>query len=226
QVLASNRLTYETVAQRLVVTVVPAPGGEPPYQAEFLVGNRNVEELLPDAARELFGQAVAGVWERGDLSIVNVTSALDRGGRVPLPIEGRKEGDGGWHRWVAWLVYVKVGSHAAFSPCLAAAASPQSRFLCRLGQQPLASCYDTFAPHFTIRWCNLTLLQVLPSPTAPGPVWGPGVLEDEGDFQPPTASPAQDLLPGFLLTLLVPLAVAALLCLLLGHLMCCRREGV
>ncbi|NXK47031.1 SGCA protein, partial [Chauna torquata] len=157
QVLAYNRLTYETVAQRLIVTVVPAPGGEPPYQGEFLVGNRNVEELLPAATRELFGQAVAGVWEQGDLSIINVTSALDRGGRVPLPIEGRKEG-----------VYVKVGSHAAFSPCLAAAASPQSRFRCRLGQQPLASCYDTFAPHFTIRWCNLTLVRPARVPATPG----------------------------------------------------------
>ncbi|NXL83975.1 SGCA protein, partial [Alectura lathami] len=215
QVLASNRLTYETVAQRLIVTVVPAPGGEPQYQGEFLVGNRNVEELLPAAARELFGQAVAGIWEQDDVSIINITSALDRGGRVPLPIEGHKEG-----------VYVKVGSHAAFSPCLAAAASAQSRFRCRLGQQPLASCYDTFAPHFAIHWCNLTLLQVLPGPTASGPVWGPGVLEEGSDFQPPTTSPAGDLLPGFLLTLLVPLAVAALLCLLLGHLMCCRREGV
>ena len=69
-------------------------------------------------------------------------------------------------------------------------------------------------------------LQVLPTPTAPGPVWGPGVLEGSGDFQPPTASPPQDLLPSFLVTLLVPLAVAAVLCVVLGHLMCCRREGV
>lgn len=69
-------------------------------------------------------------------------------------------------------------------------------------------------------------LQVWPSPTEPGPVWGSGVLEEGGDFQPPTEVPPQDLLPGFLVTLLVPLAVAVLLCLLLGHLMCCRREGV
>ncbi|NXL54730.1 SGCA protein, partial [Podilymbus podiceps] len=215
QVLAYNRHTYETVARRLVVTVVPAPGGEPPYQGEFLVGNRNVEELLVPAAREIFLQASAGVWERDDLHVINVTSALDRGGRVPLPIEGRKEG-----------VYVKVGSRGAFSPCLASAASPQSRFRCGLGQQPLASCYDTFAPRFAIRWCNLTLLQVWPSPTTPGPAWGPEVLEEGGDFQPPTEAPPQDLLPGYLVTLLVPLAVAALLCLLLGYLMCCRREGV
>ncbi|NXW39136.1 SGCA protein, partial [Phaetusa simplex] len=215
QVLAYNRHTYETVAQLLTITVVPAPGGEPPYQGEFLVGNRNVEELLPVAAQEIFLGAAAGVWERDDLHVINVTSALDRGGRVPLPIEGRKEG-----------VYVKVGSRGGFSPCLASAASPQSRFRCSLGQQPLASCYDTFAPHFTIRWCNLTLLQVWPSPTSPGPVWGSGVLEEGGDFQPPTEVPPRDLLPGYLVTLLVPLAVAALLCLLLGHLMCCRREGV
>ncbi|XP_029877392.1 alpha-sarcoglycan isoform X3 [Aquila chrysaetos chrysaetos] len=215
EVLAYNRHTYETAAQRLVITVVPAPGGDPPYQGEFLVGNRNVEELLPAAAQEIFLQATAGVWDQDDLHVINITSALDRGGRVPLPIEGRKEG-----------VYVKVGSHGTFSPCLASAASPQSRFRCSLGQQPLASCYDTFAPHFTIRWCNLTLLQVWPSPTASGPVWGSGVLEEDGDFQPPTDAPPQDLLPGFLVTLLVPLAVAVLLCLLLGHLMCCRREGV
>ncbi|XP_074418137.1 alpha-sarcoglycan isoform X3 [Larus michahellis] len=214
-VLAYNRHTYETVAQLLIVTVVPAPGGEPPYQGEFLVGNRNVEELLPVAAQETFLGATAGVWEQDDLHVINITSALDRGGRVPLPIEGRKEG-----------VYVKVGSRGGFSPCLASAASPQSRFRCSLGQQPLASCYDTFAPHFTIRWCNLTLLQVWPSPTSPGPVWGSGVLEEGGDFQPPTEVPPRDLLPGYLVTLLVPLAVAALLCLLLGHLMCCRREGV
>ncbi|NXE16814.1 SGCA protein, partial [Lophotis ruficrista] len=215
QVLAYNRRSYETVAQRLVVTVVPAPDGEPPYQGEFLVGNRDVEELLPEGAREMFLQAAAGVWERDDLRVLNVTSALDRGGRVPLPIEGRKEG-----------VYVKVGSHGAFSPCLASAASPQSRFRCALGQQPLASCYDTFAPQFAVRWCNLTLLQVWPSPTVPGPTGGPGVLEDGGSFQPPTEAPALDLLPGYLVTLLVPLAVALLLCLLLGYLMCCRREGV
>ncbi|NWH74300.1 SGCA protein, partial [Piaya cayana] len=215
QVLAYNRHTYGTAAQSLIITITPAPGGEPPYQAEFLVGNRNVEELLPEAAQEMFLQDTAGVWERGDLRVINITSALDRGGRVPLPIEGRKEG-----------VYVKVGSWGAFSQCLASAASPQSRLRCSLGQQPLASCYDTFAPQFIIRWCNLTLLQVWPSPTTPGPVWGSGVLEDEGDFQPPTEAPPLDLLPGYLVTLLVPLAVAALLCLLLGHLMCCRREGV
>ncbi|XP_010011036.1 PREDICTED: alpha-sarcoglycan-like, partial [Nestor notabilis] len=70
----------------------PTPGGEPLFQGEFLVGNRNVEELLPTAARDIFLQATAGVWEQDDLHVINVTSALDRGGRVPLPIEGRKEG--------------------------------------------------------------------------------------------------------------------------------------
>ncbi|XP_030324624.1 alpha-sarcoglycan [Calypte anna] len=215
EVQAYNRHTYETLTQLLLITIIPAPDGEPPYQAEFLVGNRNVEELLAEPTQELFLQATGGIWDQDDLHIINVTSALDRGGRVPLPIEGRKEG-----------VYVKVGSHGTFSPCLVAASSPRSRFLCHLGQQPLASCYDTFTPPFTIRWCNLTLLQVWPSPPTQGPTWGAGVLEEDGDFQPPTQLPPQDLLPGFLVTLLVPLLVAALLCLLLGHLMCCRREGV
>ncbi|NXI16406.1 SGCA protein, partial [Irena cyanogastra] len=148
QVLAYNRRTFATASQRLLIGVAPAPGGDAPFQAEFLVGNRDVEELLPEAARELFLQAAAGLWERGDLHVINVTSALDRGGRVPLPIEGRREG-----------VYVQVGSHSPFSPCLVAAVSPQSRARCHRGQRPLASCYDTFAPHFSIRWCNLTLVR-------------------------------------------------------------------
>lgn len=73
---------------------VSPPGGDPPYQGEFLVGNRNVEELLPAAAQEIFLQATAGVWDQDELHVINITSALDRGSRVPLPIEGRKEGYG------------------------------------------------------------------------------------------------------------------------------------
>lgn len=73
----------------------PRPAeGVPPYQGEFLVGNLNVEELLPEAVQEQFVQAVSTVWEHDDVHIINITSALDRGGRVPLPIEGRKEGYG------------------------------------------------------------------------------------------------------------------------------------
>ncbi|OWK53151.1 Alpha-sarcoglycan [Lonchura striata] len=125
------------------------PCGEAPFQAEFLVGNRDVEELLPGAARERFLRASAGLWQRGDLRVTAVTSALHRGARAPLPIEGRREG-----------VYVQVGSHSPFSPCLVAAASPQSRARCQRGQRPLASCYDTFGPHFSIRWCNLTLAKL------------------------------------------------------------------
>ncbi|NXH31301.1 SGCA protein, partial [Myiagra hebetior] len=171
QVLAQNRRSFATASQRLLISVAPAPGGDAPFQAEFLVGNRNVEELLPEAAREMFLQASAGVWERGDLHIINITSALDRGGRVPLPIEGRREG-----------VYVQVGSHSPFSPCLASAVSPQSRSRCHRGQRPLASCYDTFAPHFSIRWCNLTLQRGDPKDEGQTPItthrpqgWSPGL---------------------------------------------------
>ncbi|NXI81880.1 SGCA protein, partial [Rhipidura dahli] len=174
QVLAHNRRTFATVSQRLLIAVTPAPGGDAPFRAEFLVGNRNVEELLPEAARELFLQASAGLWERGDLHIANITSALHRGGRVPLPIEGRREG-----------VYVQVGSHSPFSPCLVAAVSPQSRSRCHRGQQPLASCYDTFAPHFSIRWCNLTLVR--PPPQMKGgktPIMGVQTLILRGGKDP------------------------------------------
>lgn len=65
-----------------------------PYQAEFFVKNRDVEEVLPLEAQQLFQQGVDSIWDQDDLHIINITSALDRGGRVPLPIEGRKEGYG------------------------------------------------------------------------------------------------------------------------------------
>lgn len=52
------------------------------------------------------------------------------------------------------------------------------------------------------------------------------MLEEGADFEPPSPAEPQGMVPDFLVTLLVPLAVAALLLLLLGHLMCCRREGL
>lgn len=63
-----------------------------PYQAEFLVKNWNVEEVLNPDVQELFHNAADSIWEQEGLTFVNITSALDRGGRVPLPIENRKEG--------------------------------------------------------------------------------------------------------------------------------------
>lgn len=69
-----------------------SPGPRLPYQAEFLVRSHDVEEVLPTTPANRFLTALGGLWEPGELQLLNITSALDRGGRVPLPIEGRKEG--------------------------------------------------------------------------------------------------------------------------------------
>lgn len=53
--------------------------------------SHDVEEVLPDTCQP-FPHSLGGLWEPGELQLVNITPALDRGGRVPLPIEGRKEG--------------------------------------------------------------------------------------------------------------------------------------
>lgn len=68
------------------------PGPLLPYQAEFLVCSHDVEEVLPSTPASRFLTSLGGLWEPGELQLLNITSALDRGGRVPLPIEGRKEG--------------------------------------------------------------------------------------------------------------------------------------
>ncbi|XP_037743148.2 alpha-sarcoglycan [Chelonia mydas] len=216
EVTAYNRHTYETVRQRVIFTVVASPDAQMPYQAEFFVKNRDVEEVLPADAQKQFQQALDIMLEQKDWSIINITSALDRGGRVPLPIEGRKEG-----------VYIKVGSRRPFSNCLTEAMSSDNQFRCSLEQQPVITCYDSFSPQFRVDWCNITLADLSSLSVTEGvPVWGDGVLEEGSEYNPPTDSPEKAFLSDYLLTILLPLLVAFLLCLLLAYIMYCRREGV
>ncbi|CAM2108937.1 unnamed protein product [Caretta caretta] len=216
EVTAYNRHTYETVRQRVIFTVVPSPDTQMPYQAEFFVKNRDVEEVLPADAQKQFQQALDIMLEQKDWSIINITSALDRGGRVPLPIEGRKEG-----------VYIKVGSRRPFSNCLMEAMSSDNQFRCSLEQQPVITCYDSFSPQFRVDWCNITLADLSSLSVTEGvPVWGDGVLKEGSEYNPPTDSPEKAFLSDYLLTILLPLLVAFLLCLLLAYIMYCRREGV
>uniref|UniRef100_A0A8D1R784 Sarcoglycan alpha n=1 Tax=Sus scrofa TaxID=9823 RepID=A0A8D1R784_PIG len=215
QVTAYNRDSFDTTRQRLVLLIADPEGPLLPYQAEFLVRSHDVEEVLPSTPASLFLTALGGLWEPGDLQLINITSALDRGGRVPLPIEGRKEG-----------VYIKVGSASPFSTCLKMVASPDSQARCAQGQPPLLSCYDTLAPHFRVDWCNVSLVdKSVPEPADEVPTPGDGILEHDPFFCPPTEATARDFLTDALVTLLVPLLVALLLTLLLAYVMCCRREG-
>ncbi|XP_028339488.1 alpha-sarcoglycan isoform X2 [Physeter macrocephalus] len=215
EVTAYNRDSFDTTRQRLVLLIGDPEGPLLPYQAEFLVRSHDVEEVLPSTPAGRFLTALGGLWEPGELQLLNITSALDRGGRVPLPIEGRKEG-----------VYIKVGSASPFSTCLKMAASPDSQARCAQGQPPLLSCYDTLAPHFRVDWCNVSLVdKSVPEPADEVPTPGDGILEHDPFFCPPTEATAREFLTDALVTLLVPLLVALLLSLLLAYVMCCRREG-
>ncbi|XP_004446624.3 alpha-sarcoglycan isoform X2 [Dasypus novemcinctus] len=215
EVVAYNRDSFETTRQRLVLLIGDPEGPLLPYQAEFLVQSHDVEEVLPSTPASRFVTALGALWEPGELQLLNITSALDRGGRVPLPIEGRKEG-----------VYIKVGSALPFSTCLKTVASPDSHARCAQGQAPLLPCYDALAPHFRIAWCNVSLVDLsVPEPAEKQPTPGDGVLEHDPFFCPPTEATARDFLTDALVTLLVPLLVALLVALLLAYIMCCRREG-
>ncbi|KAM7334124.1 hypothetical protein ACRRTK_007444 [Alexandromys fortis] len=215
EVTAYNRDSFDTTRQRLLLLIEEPEGPRLPYQAEFLVRSHDVEEVLPSTPASRFLTALGGLWEPGELQLLNITSALDRGGRVPLPIEGRKEG-----------VYIKVGSATPFSTCLKMVASPDSYARCAQGQPPLLSCYDTLAPHFRVDWCNVSLVdKSVPEPLDEVPTPGDGILEHDPFFCPPTEATGRDFLADALVTLLVPLLVALLLTLLLAYIMCCRREG-
>lgn len=81
-----------------------------PYQAEFYIKNMNVEEMLASEVLGDFLGAVKNIWQPERLNAINITSALDRGGRVPLPINNLKEGWGS-----SLFFYLAEG---VFSKCL------------------------------------------------------------------------------------------------------------
>ncbi|XP_069808693.1 alpha-sarcoglycan isoform X2 [Dendropsophus ebraccatus] len=212
EVTAYNRNTYEIFREKIIFTILPAADAPPPYEAEFLVTNVDVEEMLPPEARHNFQVPLQDLWNTQRLSVLNVTSALDKGGRVPLPLPGLKEG-----------VFVKVGSVVPFPECLYETQKPQIRQQCKEGMKPVL-CPKLLPSDFSIDWCNVTMVdEPGSSPSPPSLV----PLEWDGEFNPPSDELGEtDFLPGYLLTMLIPILIALLLCALLSYIMCCRREGV
>ncbi|RXN01250.1 hypothetical protein EOD39_7357 [Acipenser ruthenus] len=126
----------------------PEPFGGVPNQAlvpGLLVLGITVGAVLPVMPELATGQmlgdflgAVKNVWQPDRLNAINITSALDRGGRFPLPINDLKEG-----------VYVIVGADVAFSSCLKEVETPQNQQLCSQDKE--------FRATFYIDWCKISL---------------------------------------------------------------------
>ncbi|XP_041029193.1 alpha-sarcoglycan-like [Carcharodon carcharias] len=214
EVTAYNRKTFETTRQSIMFNVEQPIGLNLEYQVEFFVKNRDVEEVLPLEVQKHFMDRVQNIWESNHLTIINITSALDRGGRIPLPIQGRKEG-----------VYIKVGSHIPFPSCLEEEVRPEGQCIDQL--EPI-SCDDVFSPYFIINWCNISLIdKSIPDIPDADIVPGDGVLTDGGEFNPPSDSlEDRDYYLDYVVTITVPLAIGLILCLILAYIMCCRREGL
>ncbi|XP_056403503.1 alpha-sarcoglycan isoform X2 [Hyla sarda] len=212
EVTAYNRNTFEILREKIIFNLLAAADVPSPYEAEFLIDNVDVEEMLPPEARHNFQVPLQELWNTQRLSVINVTSALDKGGRVPLPLPGLKEG-----------VFVKVGSVVPFPECLYETQKPQIREQCKEGKKPVL-CPELPPNDFSIDWCNVTLAEEpgsSPSPRSLRP------LEWVGEFNPPSDELGDtDYLPGYLVAMLVPILIALLLCALLSYIMCCRREGV
>ncbi|XP_062870089.1 epsilon-sarcoglycan isoform X2 [Trichomycterus rosablanca] len=218
EITAYNRRTFETARHNLVINIMGTEEFPLPYQAEFYIKNMNVEEMLASEVLGDFLGAVKNVWQPERLNAINITSALDRGGRVPLPINNLKEG-----------VYVMVGADVPFSSCLREVENPQNRLLCSQEMEPIISCDKKFRAQFLIDWCKISLVditKIIPVyNTRPEP--GTGVLQDIGEYNPPSESlKSRNYFSDFLVTLAVPCAVALVLFFILGYTMCCRREGV
>ncbi|KAJ8264553.1 hypothetical protein GJAV_G00150630 [Gymnothorax javanicus] len=186
-----------------------------PYQAEFFIPLRDIEKVLPTDVQEDIMSDVQRMWGTQDLEFVNITSALDRGGRVPLPLAGRFEG-----------VYVKLGSEENFSECLMRLQSPGHRLECEAGGQSSGDCSFCSYASNCVDWCKSVLVDTSsPMPTVP-PTPGPGILDVGEFYDPPESLPMREFLTDYLVTVIVPLIVALILCTILSYIMCCRREGV
>lgn len=218
KITAYNRRTFETAQNNLIINIMSTEEFPLPYQAEFYIRNMNVEEMLASEVLGDFLGAVKNVWQPERLNAINITSALDRGGRVPLPINNLKEG-----------VYVMVGADVPFSSCLREVESPHNQLRCSQEMEPVISCDKKFKAQFQIDWCKISLVDITKVVTIhsnrPDP--GTGVLPDFGEYNPPSESlKGRDYFSDFLVTLAVPSAVALVLFFILGYSMCCRREGV
>ncbi|XP_021176748.2 alpha-sarcoglycan isoform X2 [Fundulus heteroclitus] len=216
EIYAINKQSYDTAKELLVIKVVPEK--MLPYQAEFFLALREVEKVLPSSVQIEIQQDLQKLWNNDALEIVNITNALDRGGRVPLPLAGHYEG-----------VYVKVGSRKYFSRCLQRVMTPEHQRQCAAGAKVKVpgECSFCKIPSNCITWCKTELFDLTKvAPAPPSPTMGSGILEDGGYFDPPESPPDRDYFPDYIVTVIVPLIIAVLLCLLLAYIMYGRREGV
>ncbi|XP_029298718.1 LOW QUALITY PROTEIN: epsilon-sarcoglycan [Cottoperca gobio] len=220
EITAYNRRTFETARHNLVVNIMATEGKNfpLPFQAEFYIKNMNVEEMLASEVLGDFLGAVKNIWQPERLNAINITSALDRGGRVPMPINNLKEG-----------VYVMVGADVAFSSCLREVESPHNQLRCSQEMEPVISCDKKFRAQFDIDWCKISLVDI----KKVVPVYitrsepGTGILPEFGIYDPPSETlMGRNYFSDFLITLAVPSAVALVLFFILGYTMCCRREGL
>ncbi|KAM9831226.1 alpha-sarcoglycan [Neosynchiropus ocellatus] len=216
EIYAVNKRSYETTRQILVVKAVPAK--LLPYQAEFFIKLREIEKVLPSSVQDEIKQDLQNLWATDKLEIVNITNALDRGGRVPLPLAGHFEG-----------VYVKVASEDYFSNCLQKVLTAEHQRACSSGSKvkvPSGCNFCSFASN-CISWCSTELFDLTQQePSLPPPTVGSGILDAGEVFQPPESPESRDYFPDYIVTVIVPLILALVLCLLLTYVMCGRREGV
>uniref|UniRef100_A0A672F5H0 Sarcoglycan, alpha n=1 Tax=Salarias fasciatus TaxID=181472 RepID=A0A672F5H0_SALFA len=216
EIFAVNKRSYETARHILVLKITAEK--MLPYQAEFFIQLREIEKVLPPPVQDEIKQDLQKLWDTEALEIVNMSNALDRGGRVPLPLAGHFEG-----------VYVKVGSEEYFSECLLSVLTPEHQRQCAAGSKVKVpgECNFCNIPSNCITWCSTELIDLTQrEPEPPAPTVGSGILEAGEDFSPPESPPSRDYFPDYMVTVIVPLILAVVLCLLLAYIMFGRREGL
>ncbi|KAH9362945.1 hypothetical protein HPB48_014273 [Haemaphysalis longicornis] len=224
EVFAINKYNYKTSLRVITLQVEKRPR-EALYEVEMKFLNLNIEDLFEgDWLSDLEEIFRDHLWKESPvIYVTKVASVVDIGGRVPVNPKD-KEG-----------VVVRIGGTSNFSQELRTlemeANQLRNRVSCPRDYKRTSAEYRFRSRSFLPDWCGFRLI------TLPEQLDGEGMMQhqdagfspiplEEDRYDPPDVGhlPRRDLLADFLLSLLLPGFVTAMLLSTLTCFMCCQHQ--
>ncbi|XP_037577703.1 epsilon-sarcoglycan-like [Dermacentor silvarum] len=224
EVFAINKYNYKTSLRVISLQVEKRPR-EALYEVEMKFLNLNIEDLFEgDWLSDLEEIFRDHLWKESPvIYVTKVASVVDIGGRVPVNPKD-KEG-----------IVVRIGGTTNFSQELRTleveANQLRNRVSCPRDYKRTSAEYRFRSRSFLPDWCGFRLI------TLPEQLDGEGMMQhqdaafspiplEEDSYNPPDMGhlPRRDLLADFLLSLLLPGFVTAMLLSTLTCFMCCQHE--
>ncbi|XP_071044084.1 epsilon-sarcoglycan isoform X2 [Parasteatoda tepidariorum] len=222
EIIALNTNTYQT-ASRVLELKVENRSSVSEYEVEMKFLNLNVEDMFSsDRLKRLIEIFHSNLWKgSGDIYVTKVVSSLDVGGRLPLN-PNMKEG-----------VVVRIGGSLTFSRDLL---DLEREVQPLRNRQPCPRDYKrTSVEHlfrsrnFVTDWCSFRLLFQKQERNAGSSYdnthFSTAITSDE--FHPESIElPRRDFALDFIVSIIIPTAIVAIISTALTCIMCCNKEGI